>query len=220
MTPAVGRARVLELHRQLDLARTGRELLDQKREAMLRAINERLPRVRRLRGAATEALAAARQMLADATCEVGSAAVAGAALAQPTFDGVMASQETVLGVTVPRIVPPRRAFVPCYGPASGTTRLDASGRQYLELMPALLELGCEEAALRRLRKALARTVRRLNALDAIVLPDLALAIRFATAALEEEERDEAVRRARWVALRSRHETGYAAAPRGAVSDVR
>jgi vacuolar-type H+-ATPase subunit D/Vma8 len=55
-------------------------------------------------------------------------------------------------------------------------------------------LASEEAAVQRLRAALARTARRQNALDQIVLPELGVLVRSVTAALEEEERDEATRR--------------------------
>ena len=200
MIASSGRAHLLELYRQRDLARIGRDLLDQKREAMLRAINDRLPRVRRLRAELADALAAARTSIADASCELGLVAVASASLAQPPYDGLTANEETVLGVMIPIIACEPQRFAPQYGPATASTRLDRAGTAYAALLPVVVDLGREDAALRRLRRALTRTVRRLNALDTIVLPDVTAAIATAAAALEEDERDEAVRHTRWAAL--------------------
>ena len=103
----------------------------------------------------------------------------------------------VYAAGIPRVVD---RFVPRYGPVAASPELDRAGARFTSLVPALLDLAAQEASVRRLRRALLRTVRRLNALDIVVLPGLAGAIHLVTSALEEEERDEAVRRECWRAL--------------------
>ncbi|MBI3403038.1 MAG: V-type ATP synthase subunit D [Acidobacteria bacterium] len=200
MIQAAGRLRLLELRRERGAARAGRELLDRKREAILRTMIERVPRRDQLRRMAVRDLAAARRAMADAQCELGRTAVAAAALAQPEIAPLAVRETTIVGVALPRVEAAITPFRPRYGSASGSDRLDAAGAAFTALVPGLLAFTSEEMAVRRLRAALARTVRRLNALDTLVLPELSRQIHIMAAALEEEERDEAVRRRQWLSL--------------------
>jgi V/A-type H+-transporting ATPase subunit D len=191
--PAV-RSRLLQLRRDLSAAHDGRTLLDQKREAIVRALSERLPRRAARTGEARQALAVARQALAGAQVELGRGAVDGAALAQPPLAGCGRGLTTIASVRVPRIALPPVAFTPIYGPVSGSARLDDAGAAFAAAVASLAALANEDAAVRRLRAALARVARRLNALDHIVLPQIAADIHAIAATLEEDERDETARR--------------------------
>ena len=64
---------------------------------------------------------------------------------------------------------------------------------FAEVMPLVLGLAREELALRGLLSGLARTSRRCNALEHVLLPELDFEIRSIEDVLEEEARDEAVR---------------------------
>ena len=69
------------------------------------------------------------------------------------------------------------------------------------VIPLLLLLATFEAV-RNLQAALRKTVRRLQALEQLVIPQLDREARAVAAALEEEERDDAVRARRWLTQRS------------------
>jgi V/A-type H+-transporting ATPase subunit D len=199
MIESSGRSRLLGLRRELDAARAGRELLDRKREVILRTVSERTPRAQGLRHTVATALAAARADLANAQIESGRTAVDAAALAQPRIVSVEATEMSVVGIMLPQIHAAVAPFRPRYGPVGTSGTLDRAGAAFTAILPSLLALASAEAAIRRLRRALTRTVRRLNALDMMVLPELSREIHVVAAALEEEERDEAVRRNRWCA---------------------
>jgi V/A-type H+-transporting ATPase subunit D len=194
MTSLAVRSRLLELRRDLDAARNGRQLLDRKREAIVRALAERLPRRAARVQAARQAIETARAALLRAQDELGRAAVAAAAIAQPRLDGCRRDTATIAGVRVPTLSLPRVPFIPHYGPTGGSAALDRAGAAFAEAVETLAGLAAEDAAIRRLRAALARTARRMNALDQVVLPGLAHDIRAIGSALEEDERDEATRR--------------------------
>jgi V/A-type H+-transporting ATPase subunit D len=197
MIASAGRSRLLELRRELTTARDGRELLDRKREAILRAVSDRSPRLEALRLSVARALAAARAHLADAQVELGRTAIDAAVLAQPRIAAIDGVETSVVGVALPETRAAVGRFLPRYGPVGASAALDRAGGDFTALVPDLLALASQEAAIRRLRRALTRTVRRLNALDMIVLPELTREMRTVTSALEEEERDEAARRERW-----------------------
>jgi V/A-type H+-transporting ATPase subunit D len=199
MIESAGRSRLLALRRELTAARDGRELLDRKREAILRTLSDRTPRAQALGHTVATALAAARAALATAQIELGRTAVDAATLAQPRIVSVEATEMSVVGIPVPRLRAVVAPFRPRYGPVGTSATLDRAGAAFTAILPSLLALASAEAAIRRLRRALTRTVRRLNALDMMVLPQLSREIHVVTAALEEDERDEAVRRNRWCA---------------------
>jgi V/A-type H+-transporting ATPase subunit D len=194
MTSPAVRSRLLQLRRDLDAAREGRQLLDRKREAVVRALADRLSRrATRLR-AATQALESARASLASAQDELGRAMVAAAGIAQPLINGCRRDHTTVAGVQIPTVSLPQTPFIPHYGPASGSPALDRAGAAFVNALETLVGLAAEDAVVRRLRAALARTARRLNALAHVVIPGIAIDLRTIASALEEEERDEATRR--------------------------
>lgn len=207
MIESAGRSRLLALRRELATARDGRELLDRKREAILRAVSERVPKLEARRRSVAVALACARTHLAEAQLGLGRTSVDAAALAQPRLSAVEAIETSLVGVALPEVRSAVGRFLPRYGPVGVSEALDLAGADFMALVPELLALASQEAAVRRLRRALTRTVRRLNALDTIVLPELSREIHVVTSALEEEERDEAVRSSRWRRCAHRDQAG-------------
>lgn len=199
MRIAATRWRLLELQRHRRAVETGIELLDRKREGLLRALAQRSRQANESRRRLETALEAARRTLDRAAVHIGDAAARAAALAQPGFDGVSAREEPVVGVRVVRLSATVAAFAPHYGPGGTCQALDDAGRQFTRLLPEILILAQEERAARTITAGLRRTTRTLNALRAVLLPAVDADIRAVASGLEEEEREEAVR---WRAGRS------------------
>jgi V/A-type H+-transporting ATPase subunit D len=201
VTPRAARSQRQARRRELEAARLGRSLLDDKREAILRALLERIPRHAETRRAASDALARAQGSLLAARLDNGRRAVDAASLAQPPTAAVDWRPGSVVGVPTPRLegrVPP---FAPRYGTAPLTAKLDRAGEDFSALAAALIAFAEQEEAVRNLQLGLSRTVRRLRALEQIVIPDIERALRAVAATLEEEERDDAVRHRQADALR-------------------
>jgi V/A-type H+-transporting ATPase subunit D len=190
------RSRLIALRREREAALGGRDLLERKREVLLRELQARADLRDRERAAAAEALREARRRLTEARVELSGAGVDAAALAQPAALPPERLAAHVAGVALPRLRARRRGFVPAYGPGGTASSLDQAGAAFVAALPSVLALASAEAAVRALAAALGRTVRLLNALDQIVVPELAREIRFVEDALEEDERDEYVRRRR------------------------
>ncbi len=194
MGAAASRSRLHTLRLERQAAALGRELLDDKREAILRALIERSRR-RALAVAEVAALQArAARSLEGARIEAGARAVERAALAQPFEAAVDWRHGSVVGVGTPRLTARIPPFAPRYGPAGGAADLDRAGAEYSSLAVALVRFAEEDEAVRNLQSGLARTVRRLKALEEVVMPRLDREFRDVTVALEEDERDDTVRR--------------------------
>jgi len=200
MKPAV-RSRLHALGAERQAARLGRDLHDDKREAILRTLLERAPRHAAARATAAAASERARRSLTGAAIENGRRAVDAAALAQPVAAAVSWLPGSVVGVPTPRLelrIPP---FRPRYGAGALTAKLDRAGEDFSALVIALVTFAEEEEAVRNLQSGLARTLRRLRALEEIVIPRLEREMREVAAALEEDEREDTVRNRRAAMLR-------------------
>lgn len=203
MTGSATRSRLLTLRHDQEAARLGRELLDGKREAILRELTQQVRRRDARRGEARRAAEGAARALDDAIVELGGRAVDAAILAQAATASVERRESSLAGVPMSRL----RAAIPRYRPQYGiggtAASLDAAGTQFTELLAQLVVLAEEEEAVRTLQEGLRKTVRRLQALEKVVIPRLDKEAQVIAAALEEEERDESIRRTQWLAARAR-----------------
>lgn len=205
-------SRVLALRRSREAARRGHDLLDRKREALIRELAERTRHHARIEGEAASALEAARRALRRADVEMGREAVDAASLAQPPSAGVEWRDRRVLGASVPEITDVSLPFRPHYGAAATSESLDRAGAAFASLIGFLARLAASELAIRNLREALARTSRRVNALEKVILPGLERELHTLASAVEEEERDEGLRRRCRVLARARREEASHAGP--------
>ncbi len=201
MTGAASRSRLLELRAQLDAARRGHEVLERKRELLLHELRVRTAALAEERRRVLPALSAARVAIAVARAELGSAALDAAVLAQPLAAGVELRAGSILGTPVPRLVATPPAFRPRYGPAGTSASLDAAGAAFAAVLADLVRLAELDAGAVALRRGLRKTARRLSALERVVIPGCEAEVREVQSGLEEEERDDAVRRRAWLAAR-------------------
>jgi V/A-type H+-transporting ATPase subunit D len=198
MSGAASRSRLLELSAQLEAAVFGRDVMERKRELLLFELRRRTAQLDDERRRALPLLTAARARIAAARVELGSAALDAAVLAQPESASVELSTGSILGAPVPRLTAPRAAFHPAYGPASTASSLDEAGAAFTALLPDLARLAELGATVLALRRALHKTARRQSALERVLIPSYRAELHAVESALEEDERDEAVRRKAWL----------------------
>ena len=191
--PRAVRSRLHALRLERQAASLGRDLLDDKREAILRTLLERGPRLAAARASATEKLRRATTSLHEAQLELGKRAVDAAVLAQPIVVSVDVRPGSVVGVPTPRLAGRVPTFVPQYGPAATSGKLDQAGADFSAVVAALVAFAEEDEAVRNLQSGLSRTIRRLRALEEMLIPSLEREAHSIALALEEDERDDAVR---------------------------
>jgi V/A-type H+-transporting ATPase subunit D len=105
---------------------------------------------------------------------------------------------SLVGVPLPRLIAQRAPFRLQYTLSDTSASLDRAALAFAASIVEVAAYAQEDSAVRHLRLGLARTTRRLNALDLLVIPEIVRELRQVTAALEEEERDETLRRKRWL----------------------
>ena len=194
MIGAATRSRLFELRRERGAAKRSAELLERKREVLLREIARRERLRQTLRGVVAAGYAEAHRRLRIALVELGMHGVEAASLAQPVRHALEHRETSVMGVRIPQLaaaVGPYRAF---YGAAATAESLDECGAAFTALIPQVVALAQEEIAVVRLSAAMRKTTKLLNALQKVVLPRIERDIRAIVDGIEEDERDDAVRR--------------------------
>lgn len=190
---AATRSRWLELVRRRRAARRGRDLLEEKRGALIRA----LAAARKERDAAREKagarLDAARALLSQAEVEIGPDTIDAALLAQPRDVRLSSETRRVTGVRIESFAASFPRLRLSYSPDGTTETLDRAAAAFAEALPLLVELANREGVVDGLVRGLRRATRRTNALERIVLPALDFEIRGIDETLEEEARDESLR---------------------------
>ncbi|NLF76468.1 MAG: V-type ATP synthase subunit D [Chloroflexi bacterium] len=185
------RMALLARKEQIKLAEQGRELLEQKRTALM----EELLRVAGVVIEETETLQqlanVAVQALARAYATAGEETVKSAALASRDVLPLRISSANVMGVRVTQIEQTRSARLPHdrgYSIIGTSTTLDEAAGAFEAEVDMIIQLAESELRLRRLIGEIQRTSRRVNALKNILIPQLESEIQYIQMTLDERER--------------------------------
>ncbi len=209
-TVATTRMELLAKKAQIALARQGRELLEQKRTALMRELMRVADRVLTSSDALQQAAAEARVALARAEAVAGSEAVRSAAMATRGELALEVQAATVMGVSVPVIEQKRitrSALGRGYSITGTSVTIDEAAAAFETEVDSLIQLAESELRLTRLAAELQRTSRRVNALEQILIPRLEAERDFIQMALDERERTDHFRLKRIKQSRQRQAKG-------------
>lgn len=190
------RMELLARRGQLALAREGRDLLKDKRNALWKELLKTMDVVLRESGELEAAAGRARQALALAEAFDGREAVEAAAFAAHRPLSIEVTPTTVMGLSVPNVVPPPLTRAPAqrgYSLATTSAWIDAAAEGYEETLAVALDLAAREVRLRRLADEIRKTTVRVNALETVLLPRLEAECAYIERVLDEREREDLFR---------------------------
>jgi V/A-type H+/Na+-transporting ATPase subunit D len=198
------RMALLAARAQLALARQGQELLEQKRDALLKEFYRDVGVVFAAHEELEGVAGAARFALDAARVRVGPDVVASAAVAATGDVMIDVQWSTVMGVPVPVVVPRPFASAPsdrgraieASGPA-----LELAAERFETELAVAIRVATIEARVRRLAREIRRTSSRVNALRTRVIPVLSAETRATVLVLEQREREDRFRLKRVKAAR-------------------
>jgi V/A-type H+/Na+-transporting ATPase subunit D len=200
------RATLLELRRTLTEAREGHALLERKREVLLREVWELVRTARQHEARVRERFGAAHHALREARLDVGSEALREALLAPSARTSCQVDSRNLMGVPLPTIT--LHVDVERLPASAGGGRVseDVARQRWLEVLGVLGAWAESYGSVWRVAAELARTQRRVNALERAVIPEHVEAVAAIEATLEEAEREGFVCTKRFQA-RSQEEDG-------------
>jgi V/A-type H+/Na+-transporting ATPase subunit D len=187
------RMELLARKAQIALAEQGRDMLEQKRTALMKEFMRIANTVLEHSDMLQEAASAARQALGRADAVAGTQAVRSAALASQAELHLEVSTASVMGVKVPRIEQ-KRVSRPIlgrgYSIVGTSTTIDEAAAALEVQVNAIIRLAESELRLTRLASEIQRTSRRLNALDHLLIPRLEAECDYIQITLSEHERSD------------------------------
>lgn len=176
---------------QIGLAEQGRDLLEQKRTALMREFLREADRVLAGSDALEKSAAEARRALARAEAVAGPEAVRSAAMATRGELALEVQAANVMGVSVPVIEQKRvarSALGRGYALSGTSVTIDEAAAAFEAEVESIIRLAQSELRLTRLAAEIQRTSRRVNALEHILVPRLIAERDFIQMALDEAER--------------------------------
>jgi V/A-type H+/Na+-transporting ATPase subunit D len=182
---------LLATKKSLDLAKLGYELMDRKRNVLIREMMSQVDKVKTLRHEITETYASAYLALQQANISLG--VVTEIAQAVTIENGVHVVYRSVMGVEIPNVSITESTVTFQYGFAESNSKLDEATLLFNKAKQLTVALAELDNAVFRLARAIQKTQKRANALKNIVLPGLKADIKFISEALEEKEREEFTR---------------------------
>ena len=190
---SVTRMELLARKAQLTLASQGRDLLEQKRTALMKEFLQIADTVMEHSETLFQTATEARQALARAEALAGREAVHSAALGSRAELPLQVTATRVMGVKVPHIEQKRvsRSLLGRgYSVVGASLTIDEAASAFEAEVNAIIQLAESELRLTRLAAEIQRTSRRLNALDHLLIPRLEAERDFIQMALDERERSD------------------------------
>ncbi len=180
---------LLKLREDLRFAQQGYELLDQKRNILIIELLALVDQTTDHQSRVEEALAKAYGSLEEAVFGMGKLKVLYLTGAVNMSTDITVRSRKVMGVNLPVIDTQFREYAPYYSPMGTVFWIDdamASFKAALQLLGKLSEL---KISVLRLANEVKKTIRKVNALEKIAIPDLRETVHYIQGRLEENERD-------------------------------
>ncbi len=183
------RSNLMRLAEELEFAQLGHELLDQKRSILVGELLTLVDQAVDYEGRVVAALAEAQQALSDAIMQMGRLRVGNLAGAVNIDYSIELGSRRVMGVSVPRVETTFTDNSPYFSGEDTSILAELSIDRYrttLRLMGRLAEL---KVSIMRLAREVKKTIRKVNALEKLVIPTNKETIAWMQGRIEEQERE-------------------------------
>lgn len=183
------KSNLLKLKEELSFAELGKDLLDQKRSILVTELLALLDQAVSYEKSVRQALAKAFETLEDAVLAIGKLQVLSLSGAVNMDSSIMLGQRKVMGVSLPVVETTFTDRAPYFSALGADFRVDLAVngfREALGLMGRFAEL---KVSITRLAMETHKTIRKVNALEKIAIPELDETISHINGRLEESERD-------------------------------
>jgi len=180
---------LMNLSRELEFARLGYELLDQKRNILVLELLAMVDQATDYEKQVQKALAKAFSSFEQSVLNGGKLQLMNVTGAVDISSSISLRQRKVMGVRLPVVETEFHENPPYFSPAGTSFWVDDSIEGFkdaLKLMGRLAEL---KVSIFRLAREVKRTIRKVNALERIAIPELDIAVKQIRERLEENERE-------------------------------
>ena len=179
---------LISTKKQLQLAVLGYDLLDKKRNVLIKEMMSLLDDVKMVRDEITEAYQNAYDALQEANISLGL--ISDLVTATPIDYGISIAYRSVMGVEIPKITYHKQPMVCSYNMDRSNSKVDYAYECFYRVKELTVVLAEVENSVYRLANTIRKTQKRANALKNISIPRFEETIKFISESLEEKEREE------------------------------
>lgn len=180
---------MLSLGNELKFAKLGHELLDQKKSILVIELLNLVDQTADHEEKVEKALAEAYRTLEQAVLDMGKLKLSQVASTINIESKVTISQRKVMGVVLPVVNTTFDDFPPYYSPMGVSFWVDHSLVQFKTVVQIMGKLAELKVSIMRLAREVKKTIRKVNALEKIAIPDLEETVHYIQNRIEENERD-------------------------------
>ena len=177
----------------LALSRQGFELMDKKRNILIREMMELIEQAKDIQSQIDTTFRAAYAALQRANMEMGITNVRSISHTIPIENTIRIKTRSIMGTEIPLVEAKPGAAVPTYAFYSTRQSLDEARLAFEKVKELTLHLSAVENSAYRLASNIKKTQKRANALKNITIPHYEQLTKDITNALEEKEREEFTR---------------------------
>ena len=174
----------------LDFSKKGYELLDKKRNVLIREMMSFMDRAKEIQQKTQEIFKEAYEALIMANITIGINEVNEVAESIPQATEFTILTQSVMGVEIPQIKYEKRELEPYYSFYHTNTALDIALKEFHRVKYLLYELAEIEDSVYKLATEIKRTQKRTNALKNIQIPKYEALVKMISEMLEEKERED------------------------------
>ena len=182
---------LMTIQKSNELAKKGYELMDRKRNILIREMMTLLDDVKLLRNEISDTFAKAYRALQEANITLGI--VSDIAKSIPIDSGLSVTYRSVMGVEIPKVTHEVTPVKVTYGIGATNTKFDYAYKMFQKVRDLTVKLAEIDNATYRLANAIRKALKRANALENVVIPKFQANIKYITEVLEEKEREAFIR---------------------------
>lgn len=183
------RSNLMKIKNELSFSRTGYELLDQKRSILVSELLTLVDQAVDYQNRVEKALAEAEESLQNAIMHMGRLKVANLAGAVNISSSISLSSRKVMGVSLPKVETEFSGKGPFFSPEGVSMLSEVAVTQFSDALSLMGQMAELKVSIMRLSKEVKKTIRKVNSLEKLVIPDRMETVKYLTGRIEEAERE-------------------------------
>jgi V/A-type H+-transporting ATPase subunit D len=183
------RTNLNRLKEELSFADEGYQLLEQKREILVVELKRFTARAIEAQKRVDDELRQAFAALKEAELSNGLSGVSSSARAVNVEADIRLRLRKVMGVSIPAARLDLRDSLPYFGPQATSVWTDEAIVRFKNALAAIAQLAETRISVIRLAREIQKTIRRVNALEKVFIPDYRETIKYVEDSLEESDRE-------------------------------
>ncbi|MFA7670978.1 MAG: V-type ATP synthase subunit D [Sphaerochaetaceae bacterium] len=183
------RSNLLRLTDELKFATLGHELLDQKRSILVVELLTLVDQAVEYQNRVDQALAKASDSMVNTVIQMGRLRVANLSGSVTITSSIELGERKVMGVRLPRVETTFSGHGPYFSPEGTTLAVEETLEAYMDALKLMGQLAELKISIMRLAREVKKSIRKVNALEKIVIPDLKETLDYTRSRIEEAERE-------------------------------